>query len=93
MELLKKSKGVAVDVEKEYGVPNSVRESPLKHSLIFPIPWEESCSDSLISFVNQSLMRASDGMKELDVLSFCVIVIALMNIIHKALLKDGLLMK
>ena len=38
--------------------------------LIFSSPVEESDPDSLISNENQSLMTASDGMKELDGFSF-----------------------
>ena len=45
-------------------------EAPSKPSLIFPLPVEENDPDSLISYVNQSLITASDGMKELDGFSF-----------------------
>ena len=45
-------------------------EAPLKPSLIFPLFWGESDHGLLISYVNQSLMTASDGMKELDGFSF-----------------------
>ena len=45
-------------------------DTPSKPSLIFPLPVEESDPDSLISSVNQSLMTASAGTKELDGFSF-----------------------
>ena len=61
---------VLIDIKKEYGLSDTMGEAPSKPSLIFPIPVEESGTDSLISYVNQSLMTASDGMKKLDVLSF-----------------------
>ena len=35
-------------------------------SLIFPIPVKESNLNSLMSYVNQTLITISDGMKELD---------------------------
>ena len=44
-------------------------EASLKPLLIIPLHVEESDSDSLISYVNQSLMTAN-GMKELDGFSF-----------------------
>ena len=47
-------------------------EAPSKLILIFPIPVEENDPDSLISYVNQSLMTATDGMKELDGFCFCI---------------------
>ena len=43
-----------------------MRVTPSKLSLIFPIPVKESDPDSLILYVNQSLMTTSDGIKELD---------------------------
>ena len=45
-------------------------EAPSKTSLIFPLPVEESDPDLLISYVHQSLMTASDCMKDLDGFSF-----------------------
>ena len=47
-----------------------MREAQSKPSLIFPLPVKNINPDSLISCVNQSLMAASDGMKELDGSSF-----------------------
>ena len=41
-----------------------------KHSLIFSLPVKESDSDLLISYVNQSLMIASNVINELDGFSF-----------------------
>ena len=38
--------------------------------LIFPLPIEDRDPDLLISYVDQSWMRESDGMKELDGFSF-----------------------
>ena len=43
-----------------------MEEAPSKLSLIFPIPVKKSDPDALILYVNQLLMTASDGMKELD---------------------------
>ena len=57
----KELKEVVVDIEKEY-----------EPSLMFPLDLEESDPDSLISYVNQLFMRASDGMKQLDGFSFGV---------------------
>ena len=57
---------VLLDAEKEYSVSETIRETPLKPSLIFPIPVEESNTESLISYVNQSSITASDVMKVLD---------------------------
>ena len=45
-------------------------EAPSKPSLIFPLPVDKSDSDSLISYVNQSLMTSSDGTKEVEWISF-----------------------
>ena len=47
-----------------------MEETPSKPSLIFPLPVEESDPDLLISYVQQLLMSASEGMKELDWFSF-----------------------
>ena len=47
-----------------------MEEAPLKSSFIFLIPVEESNPDSFISYVNQSLMTALNGMKELNGSSF-----------------------
>ena len=63
-------KEVVLDIEKKYGVTESVREAPSKPSLIFPLPVDKSDSDSLISYVNQSLMTSSDGTKEVEWISF-----------------------
>ena len=59
-----------IDIKKEYGSSETMGDEPSKPSLIFPTPVEASNLDSLISYVNQSLMTASDGMEELDGLSF-----------------------
>ena len=45
-------------------------EAQLKFLLIFQLPVEESDTDSLTSYVHQSSMTASDGIKELDGFSF-----------------------
>ena len=45
-----------IDVEKEYVVSETIGEVPSKLSLISPIPVKESNLDSLISYVNQSLI-------------------------------------
>ena len=66
----KELKEVVVDIEKEYDVSESMGEVPLKPLLISPLPLEESDHDSLISYVNYSLMKATYGMKELDGFSF-----------------------
>ena len=47
-----------------------MREAPLNYLLIFPLPLEESDHDLLISYVNQSLMKALNGLKEWDGFSF-----------------------
>ena len=47
-------------------------EAPLKPSLIFPFPVEESNPDLLISNENQSLITASDGMRDFDGFSFVI---------------------
>ena len=60
----KKSKKVTVDVKKEYAVSEAMEETPWKASFIFPIPLKESDPDSLISYVNQSVMSASNSMNE-----------------------------
>ena len=62
----KELKEVVVDIEKEYVVFESMGEAPLKPLLIFPLPVEESD----ISYVKQSLMKASNHMKEMDGFSF-----------------------
>ena len=59
-------KEVVVDIEKEHDVSNAEEEASLKNSLIFLIPLKKSNPDSLISYVDLSLMRASDGTKKLD---------------------------
>ena len=61
---------VVIDLKKKYDLSETMGEAPSKHSLIFPISVKESDLDSLISYVNQSMMTASDGMKELDGSSF-----------------------
>ena len=66
----KELKESVVDIEKEYGVSESMGEAPLKPLLIFPLSVQDSDANLLISNVNQSLMKASDGMKELDGFSF-----------------------
>ena len=63
-------KKVFVDTEKEYNVSESMGEAPLKPSLIFSLPLKEYDPDLLILYVHQFLMKASDGMKELDGFSF-----------------------
>ena len=63
-------KEVVVDIEKEYGVSESMGDTPSKPSLFLPLSVEQSDPDLLISFVNQSLMTASDGVKDLDGFSF-----------------------
>ena len=62
----KKLKEVVVDIEKEYGVSESMGEAPSKPSLTFLLSMEMSDSESLISYVNYSLITASDGMMESD---------------------------
>ena len=57
-------------MEKEYSVSELMGEASLKPLLIFPLPLGENGHDSLILYVNQSSMRALDGMKELDGFSF-----------------------
>ena len=54
------------DLKKECGLSETMREAPTKPSLIFPTPVEESNSDLLISYENQSFIAASDDMKELN---------------------------
>ena len=61
---------VIIDIKKEYGISEVIGDTPSKPSIIFPLSVEESDPDSLISYVNQPLMTASDGMKELDGFSF-----------------------
>ena len=61
---------VVIDLKKEHGLSETMREAPSKSSLIFPMPVKQSNPDSSILFVNQSLMTASDDMKELDGSSF-----------------------
>ena len=61
-----------VDTQKEQDVSESMGEVLLKPSLIFPMPLEESNPDLLILHVNQSMMTASDGMKELDGFNFSI---------------------
>ena len=70
MQLLKKLKEVVVDIEKEYDVSESIREAPLQPLLIFPLHLKKNEPDLLISYVNQSLRTALDGMMELDGFSF-----------------------
>ena len=53
---LKALKEVVLDIEKEYGVSDSIRKTPSKPPLIFPLPVEVSDPDLLISYVNQSWM-------------------------------------
>ena len=62
----KELKDILVNIENEYNASESMEEAPLKPLFIFPLPLKQSDPDSLISYVNQSLMRASYGMKELD---------------------------
>ena len=64
----KEMKENVVDIEKEYGVSQYGR-STIEALLIIPLPVKESDHDLLISYVNQSLMKTSDDMKELD--GFC----------------------
>ena len=66
----KELKEVVVDIKKEYDVSESMGEAPLKPLFIFPLPVDKSDPDLLISYLNQSLMTASDGMKERDEFSF-----------------------
>ena len=61
-----------VDNDKEYVVSEVMGEAPLKPLLTFPIPLKESGPISLTLYLNKSLMRASDGMKELDTFTFGV---------------------
>ena len=68
----KELKEKAVDIEMKYNVSESMGEAPLKPLLTFSLTVEESDPDLLISYFNQSLMRASNGMKELDGFSFGV---------------------
>ena len=56
---------VAVDIKKEYYASEAKEEASVKVSLIFPVPMEENDPYSLISDIDQSLMRTSNGMKEL----------------------------
>ena len=56
----KELKEVVTDIEKEYSVFESMGDIPSKHSLLFPLPVEESDLDLLFSYVNQSLMTASN---------------------------------
>ena len=66
----KELKEVVVDIEKESKVSEPMWETPLKPSLMSPLPFDESDPDFLISFVNQSSMTTSEAMKEWDGLSF-----------------------
>ena len=49
-----------------------MRDIPLKPSLIFSLYVDMSHYNLLISYVNQSLMIESDGIKELDGFSFSI---------------------
>ena len=51
-----------IDLKNEFFVSETMGEPHSKLSLTFPIPVKESNPDSLISYVNQSLMTASDDM-------------------------------
>ena len=66
----KELKEVVVDIEKTYNNFESMGEAPIKPMFIFPLSLEQSDHDLLMSYVNQSLITASDGMKELDGFSF-----------------------
>ena len=70
-------------------------EAPSKPSLIFPLPVKESDPDSSISYVNQSLMTASDGMKVLSIKAPEELQQkGFESILHPIpLIKDGLLIK
>ena len=61
---------VVIDNKKEYCVSEATGDAPSKHLLVFPLPAEENNHYSLILYVNQSLMTASDGMRELDGFNF-----------------------
>ena len=61
---------VVIDSKNDYGVSELMREAPSKPTLNFSILVGENNPKLLISYLNQSLMTASDGMKELDGSSF-----------------------
>ena len=61
---------VVIVLKMEYCLSETMEEAPSKPSLIVLIPVKEIDPYSLISYVNKSLMRASDGLKELDGSSF-----------------------
>ena len=63
-------KEFVVDIEKEDDFFEWMEGAPLKPLLTFSIALEESAPESLILYLNQSLIRAFDGMKKLDWFAF-----------------------